>query len=147
MSLATRSQAASSPKVFDPFDRLFGNSFLDILSPDVTSTVPSVNIKEKENEYCVEMAVPGMKKEDFNIELEENVMTISCEKESENEEKEEGDFSRREYNYSSFSRSFTLPKNANGDQVTARYEDGMLHVNIAKQEPKPENKGKKINIQ
>ncbi|MEM0940017.1 MAG: Hsp20/alpha crystallin family protein [Bacteroidota bacterium] len=103
------------------------------------TTLPKVNIKEDDNGFIVEMAAPGMKKSDFNIELDHHLLTISSER---NEEKnsEDGKYSSREFAYHSFHRSFTLPDSANGDKIKASYEDGILEVAIPKKEearPKP----------
>jgi HSP20 family protein len=104
------------------------------------TTIPSVNIKETEDEFEVEMAAPGMTKDDFKIELNNSVLTISSEKQSENETKEGKNVTRREFSYQSFSRSFTLPAIVETDRITAKYENGLLMVNIPKKEeakPKP----------
>lgn len=98
-------------------------------------TIPSVNVKEQENGFEIEVAAPGIKKEDFKINLERNVLTISSENKSETEEiKEDGKFTRREFNYSSFSRSFTLPELVEVEKIEAAYEDGILKVSVPKKE-------------
>jgi HSP20 family protein len=104
------------------------------------TTIPSVNIKETENEFEVEMAAPGMVKDDFRIELNNNVLTISSERQSENQSTERKNITRREFSYQSFSRSFSLPAFVEADQISAKYENGILRVNIPKKEearPKP----------
>lgn len=104
------------------------------------TTIPSVNIKENENEFEVEMAAPGMTKDDFKIELNNSVLTISSERQNENQSKEGENITRREFSYQSFSRSFTLPGIVETDKITAKYENGLLRVNIPKKEeakPKP----------
>lgn len=104
------------------------------------TTIPSVNIKENENEFEVEMAAPGMTKDDFKIELNNSVLTISSEKQTENQSKEDKNVTRREFSYQSFSRSFTLPVIVETEKITAKYENGILRVNIPKKEeakPKP----------
>lgn len=104
------------------------------------TTIPSVNIKENENEFEVEMAIPGMTKDDFKIELNNSVLTISSEKQSNNQSKEGENVTRREFSYQSFSRSFTLPAIVETDKITAKYENGLLRVNIPKKEeakPRP----------
>ncbi|HSK12568.1 MAG TPA: Hsp20/alpha crystallin family protein [Phnomibacter sp.] len=92
---------------------------------------PAVNISETENTYDVELAVPGFKKEDFKVNVEDDVLTISAEGKSE-ETKEEKNYSRREYHYASFTRSFRLPDNAKDDDIKATYHDGMLKLSIPK---------------
>jgi len=104
--------------------------------------MPAVNICESENSYDIEVAVPGMKKDDFNLNLDNNTLTISCEKKEEHEERnDKGKYTRREFSYSSFSRSFTLPENdVDVDHIDAKYEDGVLTINLPKREevkPKP----------
>jgi HSP20 family protein len=104
------------------------------------TTIPSVNIKETVNEFEVDMAAPGMNKEDFKIELNNNMLTISSERQMENETSKGKNVTRREFSYQSFSRSFTLPAIVETDQITAKYENGLLRVNIPKKEeakPKP----------
>jgi HSP20 family protein len=129
----------------------WSNFFNDFLNRDwydwnnqnyslTNTTIPAVNIKETGNEFEVDMAAPGMKKEDFNIALNNNVLTISSEKQTENEIREGKNVTRREFSYQSFSRSFTLPAIVETDKITAKYENGLLSVNIPKKEeakPKP----------
>lgn len=103
-------------------------------------TLPSVNVKELDNGFEIHVAAPGIKKEDFKINLERNVLTISSESKTENEEKDEkGAFTRREFNYSSFSRSFTLPEAAEPDKIEAAYEDGILKIMVPKKEVTMQN--------
>ncbi|HMB63507.1 MAG TPA: Hsp20/alpha crystallin family protein [Eudoraea sp.] len=101
--------------------------------------VPAVNIKENERDYELELAVPGMNKNDFNVEVDNHVMTISAEARSEDNVTEEN-YTRREFSYSSFKRSFTLPETINEDKITASYKDGVLKFTLPKREealPKP----------
>ena len=102
------------------FDQLFDTDLFDWSNrnySETNTTVPSVNIKENADAFNVEMAVPGFDKKDFKIALDHNVLTISSEKKVENETKEGERFTRHEYSYQSFSRSFTLPEAANGDKI------------------------------
>lgn len=96
-------------------------------------SIPAVNITENKEDYKVSVAAPGLKKGDFNINVEGNVLTISCEKEESKEEKGER-HTRKEYNYSSFSRSFTLPDEVNKEKIDAYYEDGVLKLTIPKKD-------------
>lgn len=96
-------------------------------------SVPAVNLKETDNGYEIHLAAPGLKKEDFKISLEDKVLTISSEKSTESEEKEDK-FTRKEYSYSSFSRSFTLPENIDTESVDAKYENGELRISLPKKE-------------
>lgn len=101
-------------------------------------TVPAVNIKETPESYVIEMAAAGMKKEDFVINIDRNVISISTENSSETESSTTNDnaekYTRKEFNYSSFSRSFTLPEAANREDISAVYTDGILKVSIAKKD-------------
>lgn len=112
------------------------------------TTLPAVNIKEKETSYEVEMAAPGMKKEDFKIELDNNVVTISSEKsEDYQDDNEKERYSRREFSYQSFQRSFTLPKEVvDEDKIEARYKDGVLQLTIPKKEKAKQKQPRKIEI-
>jgi len=92
---------------------------------------PAVNVHEKDKEFEIEMAVPGMKKSDFKIETENSTLTISSEKEEESEEKK-ADYMRKEFSYNSFSRSFSLPENCMEDKISANYQEGILKVTIPK---------------
>lgn len=96
-------------------------------------TVPAVNVSETKENFMVTLAVPGMKKEDFDIRMDGNMLTISCEKEETKEEKEKA-FNRKEYNYSSFSRSFTLPEEVMKEKIDAVYENGELKLMLPKTE-------------
>lgn len=96
-------------------------------------TQPAVNIIEDNNQYMVSLAVPGFKKEDFIIDMDGNMLTISSEKEENKEEKEER-FTRREYSYTSFSRSFTLPEDVNFNAIDAKYENGVLNITLPRRE-------------
>jgi HSP20 family protein len=109
--------------------------------------VPAVNIKEHNDNYVVAVAAPGLKKEDFKIDLENNLLTVSSEKEEEKEEKE-ARFSRREYSYTSFSRSFSLPDDVKQDAIAARYENGELRITLPKKEgAKKAAAAKQISVQ
>lgn len=98
-----------------------------------SSDVPAVNIKDEKDKYLLEIAAPGMKKEDFKIDLEDSVLTISSEKKEENKEKEDN-YTRREFVYSSFSRSFTLPKTVKVDKIKANYSNGILSLTLPKRD-------------
>ncbi|HWV64861.1 Hsp20/alpha crystallin family protein [Chitinophaga sp.] len=107
-------------------------------------TVPAVNVSEDKDSYKLSVAAPGMKKDDFKIDLEGHLLTISAETEDKKEEKNEK-YSRQEYNYSSFSRSFTLPESINKEKIEAQYEDGVLKLKLPKNEEAKKN-GKSIHI-
>lgn len=124
--------------------KLINNFFDDFITKDLFdwtdrnfaalgSNLPSVNLKETDSKIEVELAAPGMKREDFKVEIDHNVLMISSEKEEEKEEKKEN-YIRKEFNYHTFSRTFTLPETINENKVEANYKDGILHVVIAKKE-------------
>jgi len=123
--------------------------FEDFLNEDFfslgKSNIPSVNVKEEESEFLVEVAAPGYKKDSFNIEVKDSYLTISSKNESNKEEKNDK-YHRREFYSSSFERSFSLPKGVNADEIKASYNDGILSVSIPKQ-TKVENKSRMIEIQ
>jgi HSP20 family protein len=103
------------------------------------ANLPAVNIKENEKDYELELAVPGMKKEDFNVEVDNNIMTISAEVNAESNVSEEN-YTRKEFSYTSFKRSFTLPETIAEDKIKASYVDGILKLALPKKEealPKP----------
>ncbi|MBL7696896.1 MAG: Hsp20/alpha crystallin family protein [Chitinophagaceae bacterium] len=130
------------PSVFDDFFKPWNEWFTNgggMLSKPLT--VPAVNVIENHDEYKLSLAAPGMKKSDFEIDVEGNMLTISSEKEEKKEDKDE-QYTRREYSYSSFSRSFSLPEDVKQDKIEAAYEDGILKISLPKKE---EAKGKTIS--
>jgi len=108
-------------------------------------TVPAVNITENKNDYLVSVAVPGMKRDDFKIDVDGNMLTISCEKEESKEEKDKK-FTRKEYNYSSFCRSFNLPDEVSQDKIEAKYEDGVLKLTLPRKEETKKPSAKQIAV-
>lgn len=103
------------------------------------AVMPAVNIRENERDFQLDLAIPGRKKEDFNIEVEKDVLTVSAEQRADETFQEEN-YTRREFSYSAFKRAFTLPETVNVDAVNATYEDGVLRFVLPKKEealPKP----------
>ena len=100
------------------------------------SSLPAVNVRETNDDFMIDVAAPGMKREDFKVELDNNILTISSELEDKQEEKDKnGTFTRREFSYQSFQRSFSLPENkVDGGKISAKYTDGILHVIVPKRE-------------
>ena len=96
-------------------------------------SVPAVNIAEGDNEFTIEVAAPGFDKKDFKIDLDNDRLTISSVRENSEKEKN-GRYTRKEFSYNEFSRSFTLPETVNSEKITARHSDGILYVNIPKKE-------------
>jgi HSP20 family protein len=110
------------------------------------TTLPAVNVMETNDDFRIEVAAPGMKRDDFKVELDNHVLTISSQREDKHEEKEEG-YTRREFNYQSFQRSFTLPADkVDGENISARYEDGILHVTVPKKENAKVKPAKQIAV-
>ncbi len=123
------------PSVFNDFFKPW-NAWFDAPAGDVFGnmlSVPAVNIMENKDDFKITMAIPGMKKEELNIDIEGNMLTVSAETKQEKQNKE-GKFTRKEYNYSSFSRSFTLPEGVMMDKIAALYENGELTLTLPKTE-------------
>jgi len=118
---------------------------MDLLPARLGVTVPSANFTEIEKEYTIELAAPGLSKKDFTIEMENDLLTISAEKEEEKNEKENG-FTKKEYSFNTFSRSFTLPENAKSEKIDAKYENGILTINVPKKELTPQKPRKEIPV-
>jgi HSP20 family protein len=107
--------------------------------------MPAVNIREDENKFALDLAIPGIDKKDLKIEIHEDVITISSENKSEKEENHDG-FKRKEFSYSSFCRSFYLPENINKEKIEANYKDGILTVDIPKQEVEKAKISREVKI-
>jgi HSP20 family protein len=118
------------PGFNDVFESVFNDTFFN---DHLLTRVPAVNISETEDQYHIELAVPGLKKQDFKLNIDRKVLNISVETNAENSEKNKT-FNKREFSYSSFVRSFTLPDAADHNRIEASYEDGILKVDIAKKE-------------
>jgi HSP20 family protein len=146
--MATRSLIKPNlmPSVFEDFFKPWDLLIDDSRSMNRMANVPAVNIKENNDNYTVSLAAPGLKKEDFKIDVEGNMLTISSEKEETKETKEET-FNRREYSYNSFSRSFTLPEDVKLEAIDARYQNGELMIVLPrKEEAKRTNLSRKIEV-
>lgn len=133
------------PSINSIFDNFFADDESLFLNWKNESVLPSVNVKNEKDSFCLEVAAPGLKKDDFKVEVDKGVLTISSE--TKNEEKEETDnFTRQEFSYSSFSRSFWLPEDVKEDNIAATYEDGILKLVIPKVEVASKKDVKKIAI-
>jgi len=124
-------------------DRFFNNELMDWGTSNFSRTntsLPAVNVKETDDDYFIEVAAPGMTKKDFKINYQNNVLTISSEKQDEKEESDDS-YTRKEFSYQSFQRSFTVPGNdVDSDKISASYNDGILNIKLPKREevkPKP----------
>jgi HSP20 family protein len=121
---------ALMPGFNDVFESIFNDTFFN---DRLVTRVPAVNVSETTDQYHLELAAPGLKKQDFRINLDRNVLTIAVEQQTENKEADKR-YSKREFSYSAFTRSFTLPDQADHNRIEAAYEDGVLVVDIAKKE-------------
>ena len=133
-------------KSYRPFylSNLFDDEFFPVLQNRSTS-IPAVNISEDEKKYNLELAIPGMDKNDLKIDINEDVLTISSESKNETEESWNG-YKRKEFSYSSFCRSFYIPENVNRDAIEANYKDGILTIGLSKQEEEKSKIARQINI-
>ena len=136
-----RKQSPFFPSLVDEFV----NRDWNIELPSFSTTVPAVNIIEKETEYKIELAVPGMRKDHFEIEMEEGILSISA---NQDEEKtsEKGKFTRREFSYNSFRRSFTIPESVDPVKIDANYTEGVLFISLPKRKEALPQPKKLINI-
>lgn len=134
-TLVKKSNNLFFPSLLDEFFKPDWNGGIQNFNP----TLPAVNIKETETNFKLEFYAPGLKKEDFNIEIDQKTLSIWSEKQAENEINNEK-YSRREFSFASFKRSFNLPETVNFDAIDANYENGVLYINLPKREealPKP----------
>jgi len=130
---------------YSPFlSNLFDDDFFPVVT-NRTSSLPAVNIKENEKSFILELAVPGIDKNDLKIDINEDILTISSESKSENEEGKDG-YMRKEYSYSSFVRSFYIPENVNRDKIGANYKDGILSVELPKKEEEKNKISRQVKI-
>jgi HSP20 family protein len=132
------------------FDDLFNRDLLNwglVNNSATNTTLPSVNIRETNDNFIVEMAAPGMTKDDFKIELDGNLLTISSEKEDRNVMKDGEKYTRQEFSYQSFQRSFQLPKDVvDSDKIQAKYENGVLNLVVPKKEHAKQKPPRMIEI-
>ncbi|MFI5188551.1 MAG: Hsp20/alpha crystallin family protein, partial [Chitinophagales bacterium] len=135
------------PTLFDSgwMEKFFNAPLDEFFNFGKAMNIPAVNIAETDKEFKLTMAIPGLEKSDFKIESVENMLTISAEKENEKEEKT-GRYNRREYNYNSWSRTFTLPEYVDAGHIEANYEKGELKILLPKTEVAKPRKVKTINV-
>ncbi len=128
-------------------DDIFNGGLPSVFSQNFNAgiSLPMVNIKETADAYFVEMAVPGLKKSDFHIDIDNQVLSISTEMEEENEQKDEN-YTRREFGYSSFKRSFTLPETVDDGNIKANYNEGILSIRLPKKEEAKQKPARSIRI-
>jgi HSP20 family protein len=136
MSIIRRNQFPAMSSFFDDFFTRDLSGWGLNNGSETNTTIPAVNIRETNDHFEVEMAAPGMNKEDFKVELDGNQLTISSEKKKEQEQTDEQQrYSRQEFSYESFQRTFTLPKDVvDADKIAAKYNNGVLYLTIPKKE-------------
>ncbi len=143
MKSVVRRRNSMFPGFSRMFDDFFNTEMVDWSNNNFSSTnttLPAVNIKETEDEFTVQVAAPGMEKKDFTIEVNDGNLVIASQREYRNEEKDGERFTKREFSYQSFQRSFILPDSVDQEKIKAKYNEGILHVHIPKKaeaKPKP----------
>lgn len=138
-----RKSRTALPSLIDDF---LGRDLMENFFDNQTGVnIPAVNVVETPDEFRIEVAAPGLDKKDFKIDLDNRLLTISSEKEVKNEEKDEK-FMRREFSYSSFSRSFSLPESVEADKIKANHKEGILTIAIPKKEEAKQRPPKRIDI-
>ena len=138
-----RSRTYTQPPINKFFNDFFNSSLSDVIDQELVYSRPSVNTKEFELSYEVEFAIPGLSKEDISIQIEKGILTVEAQK---NGEKDETAYKtlKREFDYTSFKRTFKLPEDADQKNISARMENGVLTISILKQ--KEEDLRKTINV-
>jgi HSP20 family protein len=150
MKTLLRRNATLFPSLPSLLEDFFNRDWADSTSANgnYSATLPSVNVRETNEDYRIEVAAPGMKREAFKVELDNNVLTISSQQEDNRENYDEKEnYTRREFNYQSFQRSFTLPENkVEGEKISARYADGILYITVPKKDEAKVKPVKQISI-
>ncbi len=143
MELMTRTKNGWLPNLLeDIFDDSLTENGLNTMK-----SLPAVNIEENEDKYILELAAPGKTKKDFNIELDNDLLTISAEIKEENKsEDKDKNYTRREFNYESFKRSFTLPDTIDMSKVKANYKNGVLYIDMPKRDEAKKQPKRLIDI-
>jgi HSP20 family protein len=136
----------TAPVAFNNFvDQFFNRNIANFIGADAAITNPSVNVIETKEAFRLEVAAPGLEKQDFKLHLEKDILTISAQKEHKEEVKEER-FTRREFNFSAFKRSFTLPEHVDVNGINAAYNNGVLSINLPKKEEVINNASRAIEV-
>ena len=145
-SLANTNSNASFPSTSNWLDDIFNRDLPSVFTSNFnTGVLPKVNIKETADNYVVEMAVPGLKKSDFKLDLDHHLLSISTEKKETHEEQQEN-YTRKEFGYSAFKRTFTLPETVDDDKISANYQDGILNILLPKKEEAKQKPARQIKI-
>jgi HSP20 family protein len=134
---------------FPMMPTVFGNFFNDILNVDSTrevyNHVPAVNISEHANDFSIEVAAPGLSREDFSVKVDNGIITISASKKEEKKD-ENSKYARKEFSYSSFKRSFSLPEQVDTERIEAMHKDGVLTLTLPKKEEAKPKAAKEIKV-
>ena len=134
MSLIKYNPFGPSKSFFNGFaDDFFNTNISNFIGSDFVASTPSVNVVESEDKFKIEVAAPGLEKKDFDLNIEKDYLIIESSKKEEKEVKEEK-FTRREFNYASFKRSFYLPETVDANKIKAKYENGVLNITLPKME-------------
>jgi HSP20 family protein len=133
----------ANPKLYNGL--LSKEALNEFFAPAHAGSVPAVNVVEHKEGFRIEVAAPGLQKSDFKLNLEKNQLTISAQKEKKQEETHEK-YSRREFQYGSFQRTFTLPNSVDGEKIVASYADGILNITLPKREEAIEKSLREIEI-
>jgi HSP20 family protein len=145
---AVEKPRTSWPSLFDRgwVEKFFNSPMDDYFNVGKMMNVPAVNVSETDKEFRLTIAAPGLEKGDFKVDAYDDMLTISAEHEREDKEEKDGKYNRREYNYSSWSRSFSLPENCDLGKINAEYKNGELKVVIPKMQVKEPKKAKSISV-
>ena len=145
---AIEKSRTSRPSLFDSgwMEKFFNAPLDEFFNLGKVINVPAVNVAETDKEFKLTIAAPGLEKTDFKVDAYDDMLTISAEKEKEVNEEKNDRFNRREYNYTSWSRSFTLPENCDAARINAEYKNGELKILIPKMEIKQPKKVKSISV-
>lgn len=129
----------------DWMDDFFNDRMDRMMETRIGTNLPAVNVLDEEDRFELQVAAPGLKKKDFAVNVDNGILSISAERKEE-KKKEEDNYTRREFSYTSFQRQFTLPENVKEEDIKAEYEEGILKIHIPKQEMELKKKPKQIEI-
>lgn len=145
MSLINWKKKNGAPSLSSLVENFFQDDDVFFRNWSERKHVPAINVKDNEDSYCLEVIAPGKKKEDFDLKVEKGVLTISSENQSETKESKDN-YTRKEFSYDAFSRSFWLPENILEEDIKAEYKEGVLNITIPKMEVEETSTAKKIEI-
>lgn len=146
-SLSNNNSNQNFPTLSNWLEDIFNRDDSSVFTSNYNTgiTLPKVNIKETADAFMVEMAVPGLKKSDFQLDIDNQTLSISTERKEESEHREDN-YTRREFGYSSFKRIFTLPDSVNDEKINANYQDGILNIHLPKKEEAKQKPARNIKI-